>query len=196
MATLRDATNSAPPASAHASLAYNTPKRVWLKDPHSTRHRGVLTLNKPVKVYDMRTASSGSLEEIIQVSRAATAVFKTKKISTRRLVKRNDASDLADMEVTVHSETVNRYENDSSGSELSITLVVSIPQEWTPKVFLALLNRSVHENNAVSLEKVSHRDISCFSLNEVNCFYLCDLQNLNDVLLMEGSYVGVFGGCM
>jgi hypothetical protein len=196
MATLRDATNSAPPASAHASLAYNTPKEVWLKDPRSTRHRGVLTLNKPVKVYDMRTASSGSLEEIIQVSRAATAVFKTKKISTRRLVKRNDASDLADMEVTVHSETVNRYENDSSGSELSITLVVSIPQEWTPKVFLALLNRSIHENNAVSLEKVSHRDISCFSLNEVNCFYLCDLQNLNDVLLMEGSYVGVFGGCM
>jgi hypothetical protein len=196
MATLRDATNSAPPASAHASLAYTTPKEVWLKDPRSTRHRGVLTLNKPVKVYDMRTASSGSLEEIIQVSRAATAVFKTKKISTRRLVKRNDASDLADMEVTVHSETVKRYENDSSGSELSITLVVSIPQEWTPKVFLALLNRSIHENNAVSLEKVSHRDISCFSLNEVNCFYLCDLQNLNDVLLMEGSYVGVFGGCM
>jgi hypothetical protein len=85
---------------------------------------------------------------------------------------------------------------DSSGSELSITFVLSIPQEWTPKAFLALLNRSIHENNAVSLEKVSHRDMSCFSLNEVNCFYLCDLHNLNVVLLMEGAYVGVFGGCM
>jgi hypothetical protein len=67
------------------------------------RHMGVLTLHKAVKVYDMRTASSGSLEEIIQVSRAATAVFKMKKISTRRLVKRNDVSDLADMEITVLS---------------------------------------------------------------------------------------------
>jgi hypothetical protein len=196
MATLRDATNSAPPASACSSFAYNPPKEVGLKDPRSTRHRGVLTLQKAVKVYDMRTESSGSFEEIIQVSRAAIAVFKTKKILTRRLVKRNDASDLADMEITVHSGTVKSCENDSSGSELSITFVVSIPQEWTPKVFLALLNCSIHENNAVSLEKVSHRDMSCFSLNEVNCFYLCDLQNLNDVLLMEGAYVGVFGGCM
>jgi hypothetical protein len=56
---------------------------------------------------------------------------------SRRLVKRNNASDLADMEITVHSDTVKSYENDSSGSELSITFVISIPQEWTPKVFLA-----------------------------------------------------------
>jgi hypothetical protein len=196
MATLRDVTNRAPPASAYASLAYNPPKEVRLKDPRSTRHRGVLTLRKAVKVYDMRAASSGSFEEIIQVSRAATAVFKTKKISTRRLVKRNDASDLADMEITIHGDTRKSYENDSSGSEHSITFVISIPQEWTPKVFLALLNRSIRENNAVSLEKVSHRDMSCFSLNEVNCFYLCDLHSLDEVLLMEGAYVGVFGGCM
>ncbi len=77
-----------------------------------------------------------------------------------------------------------------------ITFVVSIPQKWTPKVFLALLNRSIRENNAVSLEKVRHRGMSCFSLNEVNCFYLCDLQNLSDVLLRAGAYIGVFGGCM
>jgi hypothetical protein len=38
--------------------------------------------------------------------------------------------------------------------------------------------------------------MSCFSLNEVNCFYLCDPHDLNDVLLLEGAYVGVFGGCM
>jgi hypothetical protein len=196
MATLRDATNSATPPPACSSFAYNPPKEVWSKDPRSTRHRGVLTLRKAVKVYDMRTASSGSFEEIIQVSRAATAEFKTKKISTTRFVKRNDASDLADMEVTVHADTFKSNENGSSASEHSITFVVSIPQKWTPKVFLALLNRSIRENNAVSLEKVRHRDMRCFSLNEVNCFYLCDLQNLSDVLLMEGAYVGVFGGCM
>ncbi len=63
-------------------------------------------------------------------------------------------------------------------------------------MFLALLNCLIHENNAVSLEKVRHRDMSCFSLNEVNCFYLCDLQNLSDVLLRAGAYIGVFGGCM
>ena len=196
MATLRDTTNSTTPAPGCSSLVYNPPNQVRSKIPRSTRHRGVLTLRKAVKVYDMRTASSGSFEEIIQVSRAATAEFKTKKISTRRLVKRNDASDLADMEVTVHADTFENTENDSSASEHSITLVVSIPQKWTPKMFLALLNRSIHENNAVSLEKVRHRDMSCFSLNEVNCFYLCDPHDLNDVLLLEGAYVGVFGGCM
>jgi hypothetical protein len=141
MAAFRDATNSAPLASAYTSLAYNPPKEVRLKDLHSMRHRGVLTLQKADKVYDMRTASSGSFGEIIQVSRAATTVFKTKKISTRRSVKINDASDLADMEVTVHANTQKSYENNSSGSEHSITFVISIPQEWTPKVFLVLLNR-------------------------------------------------------
>jgi hypothetical protein len=88
---------------------YNHPKEVWSKDPCSTKHMGVLTLRKAVKVYDMRTASSGSFHEIIRASTGATAVFKTKKISTRRLVKRNYVSDLAFMEVIVYADTLKSY---------------------------------------------------------------------------------------
>jgi hypothetical protein len=54
-------------------------------------------------------------------------VLKTKKISTRRLEKRKDASDLADIE----TDTKKSHGNNSSGSEHSITFAVSIQQEWT-----------------------------------------------------------------
>jgi hypothetical protein len=186
--------------------------------PRSSRHRGVLTLKNPVDVYDMRAASSASIGEIMQASNDATVAFKTNKIATRRVVKRLDGSGLADIEITMvyhglsqrndqieqrndqneqrNDQNKRRNDQNEQAEEEYFTCVAVIPQKWKPRLFLALLNKSIHEYNAISLETVTVGETCYFGLNVVHCYFACEIISLHEFVLAQGAYVGIFGGAM
>ena len=195
---LYDNTNRTLGAARRIPTDADVPNANNVKIPRPTRHRGVLTLNKPVCVYDTREASSESFADIIASSREATVVYKTSKIATWRLVKRVDSTGLADLEVTIYNKIRNKQENrgENGSNDSAITFIVSIPQKWNPKVFLAVLNQSIREHKVVSLERVSVGGVDSFSLNVVHCYFGCEMNGLHESLLDKGAYVGVLGGGM
>jgi hypothetical protein len=179
--------------------------------PRSSRHRGVLTLQNPVDVYDMRAASSASIGEIMQASNDATVAFKTNRIATRRVVKRLDGSGLADIEITMvyhgicqrndqfeqrNDQNEQRNDQNEHTEEEYFTCVAVIPQKWKPRLFLALLNKSINEYNAISLETVKVGETCYLGLNVVHCYFACEMISLHEFILAQGAYVGIFGGEM
>jgi hypothetical protein len=113
-----------------------------------------------------------------------------------------DGTGLADMEITVYGRPENSENENSESSkqknsnnyESSLSFVVSIPQKWKPNIFLAMLNKSIHEHNYVSWERVCIGDAFYFSMNEVRCYFPCELKSGHQSILRKGGYTGVFGG--
>ena len=167
--------------------------------PRSTRHRGVLQLLDAVDVYDMRDASNCSVLDIINESMNATPQMKTKTISTSRLKKRNDGSGLTDMDVTIHAfftSTVTRM-NDEENDDRNISVVVTMPEAWTPMLYLAMVNSSIRKWNILSLETstICSGIERYYSFNSVHCNYNCfNLQYLQNNLLNTGAFADVVGG--
>ena len=168
----------------------------------STRHRAVLHLLEVVDVYDMRNASNNFIGGIITASLNATPLMKTKTISTLRLKKRCDGSELADMGVIIHDDSLlpSTVYNNFQGTSLSF--VISMPQTWSPRLYLAMVNASIRKYKVISLETIYQCIGGCYqikysSLNTVHCNYDCfNLQMLIDELLSKGAYADVVGGML
>ena len=176
------------------------------KEPRPTRHRVVLTLKKPVDVFDMQNTSSSNVREIIDESIGAQPMFQTNKIATRRYVKRYDLPGFADLSIYIYS-TMNqsKTKNDRVGEGLkeqaiqqtckATRLVVTIPHEWTPALFLVLLNKSINNHHVISLKKINmHGITSLSSLNTVHWYFRCEIDNLKVSLQQDDAYSGGFGG--
>jgi hypothetical protein len=84
-------------------------------------------------------ARSETVADIVESTRLALPLFRTSKIATRRLLKRKDGTSLSDLEVTIFGGTSGE---DSRGEENRnfVNFVVSIPQKWSPRLYLATIN--------------------------------------------------------
>jgi hypothetical protein len=155
--------------------------------PQSSRHRGILDLRREVNVYDMRSSTSETVADIVESTRLALPLFGTTKIATQRLLKREDGTGLADLEVTICGVT------DSHGEENAnfVNFIVSIPQKWTPRLYLATINRSITDHHTMTIEKVSNLG---YSINEVHAYFYCNMKSLHESLLIRAAYIGVSGG--
>ena len=112
--------------------------------PRMTRRRGVLALEKMVKVYDMRNASSSTISTVIVKATVASCIFETQSIGTGRLDKCEDSPGLSQLEVTLFD----------SQEHANVSMLIWIPSDWTPELYLATLQKSISESGVISLESV------------------------------------------
>ena len=172
------------------------------KDPRPTRHRGVLTLKVPIDVYDMLHSKSSNFAEVVAGCRGAKPIFQASKIATKRYLKRTDLPGFADVSILIYSTSsftnkhlIRKSQQSQQLFQRAICLVITIPTEWTPQLFLAILNKSISDHGVLSLETINLQDgksLSC--LNNVHCYFRCEIQSLKIALLEKGTYGGVFGG--
>ena len=68
-------------------------------------------------------------------------------------------------------------------AEEHFTFVAMIPQKWKPRLFLALLNKSILEHKVIYLERVIVGDTVYFSLNALHFYFPCGMNTLHEFLL-------------
>ena len=174
--------------------------------PRSSRHRGVLSLKYPVNVYDFRNAPTDTLQDMVASSSEAQSKMKTKTILTHRMIKRNDGLGLADLVMKIHATKMyseqDEKKHDKCSLSDSLTCIVSIPQTWSPNLYLGLLNTTINDYNVIAIDNTQQPTMnglkeSCNTLNTVHInFCVHNLEHLERNVIMEGRYRGVHGGAL
>ena len=110
----------------------------------------------------------------------------------QQLRKRVDGSGLSDLEITLHED---RFYGGDVANDKSISCQVTIPATWSPRLFLAILNSSIHTFNLISLETVVSGSVEHVTVNTVHCYHdSYDIKKLHYKILMKGGYIGITGG--
>lgn len=162
------------------------------QEPRMSRHRGVLLLRPSVDVFDMRSCSSDSVDDIMSSSINAQCQFKANRVSTQQLRKRVDGSGLSDLEIILHED---RFYGGDVVNDKSISCQVTIPATWSPRLFLAILNSSIRTFKVISLETVVSGSLEHVTVNTVHCYHdSYDIKKLHYKILMKGGYIGITGG--
>jgi hypothetical protein len=187
--------NTSPFLLSTTPLLYPSMKRHVEKVPPATRHRGVLTLHTPVPLYDMTSASAHTLVDIISSSRNASPVMMINTITTQGLIRRTDDPSLLDLEVTFFSK---KDSSDDGGDDAtsSITYTLSIPRNWTPCTFLAMVNRSSIKNKVLSLETIQGTMNSYTTINELHLYHHLEKERMSNLLGLPSAYIDVTGGVL
>jgi hypothetical protein len=161
--------------------------------PRPTRHRAVLSLVRPVRVYDMRREDDSiSVFGLIKRSLRAESLAWTSAIATRDCKKREDGSGVIDIMLLLY-----KWENFEEDHPDPINCTVSVPIGWTPRILLSLLNKSIQSHGVISLESIKCKHgPNLLSINELNCYFEWNIDNINSMLFDNGAYAGVVGGTL
>ena len=118
--------------------------------------------------------------------------------------KRNNGSGIADLVMKIHA--TKKQQDETNNEEClrldSLTFIVSIPQAWTPNLYLALLNTTIIDYNVIAIDNTQQPTMnglkeSCNTLNTVHInFGVHNLEHLERNVIMEGGYRGVHGGAL
>jgi hypothetical protein len=182
----------------------NSTKNSLLQKCHCFRHiwvdplRGVLTLYKGVNVYDMQSGatSSTSLPDIIRSSRSAIPVMHAQEIATKQLKRQMNGSGMLNLEVDlIATQENNDRKKSGSATTQQLLYIFSIPQHWSPKIFLALVNnKSAMEHNVLPIDTVMSRNGIYNSINEIHFYHSIELDFVCRLLRCSAAYIDVSGG--
>jgi hypothetical protein len=159
------------------------------KPPPATRHRAVTRLYKAVPLYDMRLLSSTSLQAILQSSTNAEKVMMVMTVLTDRIYPVKE--DLKYLEMRISFNSPEDPDDDNKLLPKSDVMVI-MPQDWTPKMYLAALNKSVSKHSILSLESITIDGRIYATINELEWLFSAT----HSRLICSASYIRVSGGVL
>jgi hypothetical protein len=157
------------------------------KAPPATRHRAVMVLKKSVPLYDMRQHDSSSLQSILQSSTNAEKVMMVMSVSTDRIKKVEDNLKYLEMDILFYPC---KHDNINPAPKLDFKVIM--PRDWTPKMYLAVLNKSVIKHSILSLESITIDGRIYATINELEWLFSAK----HSRLICSGSYIRVSGGVL
>jgi hypothetical protein len=187
MAVTPKGPRSGPTQQARASKAMGG-SVVANKPPPASRHRAVLLLRKDVPLFDMRDNSSVNARDIIVSSSNARPMMMVETISTNRV---SEVKDPRYVELMVSFYT--RADNYKKPSK-KLTYKLIMPKDWTPRMYLGALNRSIMNNSIVSLESVALDRRSYATTNELHWLFSSPVDVIHTRLTTSAAYLRVAGG--
>ncbi len=159
------------------------------KPPPATRHRAVMSLRQPIPLYDMRSQMSSCLQEIVESSRNAQKVMMVRTISTDRLSKVEHDPTYVELAITFHPD-------DHEHQPLKMDVNVIMPEGWTPKMYLAALNKSMKRHSVLSLESITIDGQIYATVNELQFLFSATEEATHSQLIASASYIRVSGGVL
>jgi hypothetical protein len=158
------------------------------KPPPASRHRAILLLRKDVPLFDMRVNSSVNAQDIIVSSSNARPMMMVETILTNRVSGVEDPR-YVELMVSFYTRAVN-YKNPSK----KLTYKLIMPKDWTPRMYLGALNRSIMNNAALSLESVALDQRSYTTTNELHWLFSPPVDVIHTRLTTSAAYPRVAGG--
>jgi hypothetical protein len=159
------------------------------KPPPASQHRAVLLSRKDVPLFDMRVNSSVNARGIIVSSSNARRMMMVETISTNRVSGVKDPRYM-ELMVSFYTRAVN-YKNISK----KLTNKLIMPKDWTPRMYLGALNRSIMNNAILSLELVALDQQSYTATNKLHwLLFSSPVDAIHMRLTTSAAYLRVAGG--
>jgi hypothetical protein len=159
------------------------------KPPPATRHRAVMSLHISVPLYDMRSHSSTSLQDILQSSRTAEKVMMVTAVSTNQVSRVEEDPKYLILSLSFYPQD---DENHPPKSEVNIVM----PNTWTPKMYLSALNKSIRKNSILSIELITIDGRVYATINELQWLFSATEETTHSQLICSASYIRVSGGVL
>ena len=160
------------------------------KPPPGTRHRAVMSFQKPVPLYDMRLHTSSTFQEIVQSSRNAEKVMMAATVTTGRISRMKDNPKYLELWISFYPR---HFDNDVYHCP-NLEVKVIMPKVWTPKMYLAALNKSIKKHSVVSLELILIEGRFYATVNELQWLFTATKEATHSQLICSASYIRVSGG--
>jgi hypothetical protein len=128
----------------------------------ATRHRAVMSFQKSVPLYDMRLHTSSAFQDILQSSRNAEKLMMATTVSTGRISLIKEDPNFLELCVNCFPREFSNDVNHLPKLEVKVIM----PQRWTPKMYLAALNKSTKKYSVVSIELLCIEGQSYATVNE------------------------------
>jgi hypothetical protein len=84
--------------------------------------------------------------------------------------------------------------NDHDNHRPKLEVKVVMPQGWTPKMYLAALNKSTKKHSVVSIEMLRIEGRSYATVNELQWLFSATKESTHSRLICSASYIRVSGG--
>jgi hypothetical protein len=163
------------------------------KPPPATRHRAVMSLRQAIPLYDMRSHSSTSLQAILQSSRHAEKVMMVATVSTNRLSRIPESPTYVELGITFYPGDTGR---DDENRPPKLDLKVIMPEGWTPKMYVAALNKSIRRRSIICLESIVIEGRIYATVNELQWLFSASDEATHSQLTCSASYIRVSGGVL
>ena len=158
------------------------------KPPPATRHRAVMSLLTHVLLYDMRSQTSSSLQDVIESSCNAEKVMLVMTICTDRVTQVKGNLKYLELSVTFYSY------GESQSPKLDVKVIM--PEGWTPKMYLSALNKSIRKNSLLSLESICIDGRIYTTINELQWLFSATEESTHSLLICLALYICVSGGVL
>jgi hypothetical protein len=120
--------------------------------PPASRHRAVLQLRDAVPLFDMRANGSVLAQDILMSARTARPKMMINVISTDRVSAVEDPRYLELIVKFYSPEAKNKIKKKTPPR---FDLKVVMPKDWTPRMYLGVLYRSIKSNRVLTLELIT-----------------------------------------
>jgi hypothetical protein len=160
------------------------------KPPPATRHRAVMSFQKSVPLYDMRLHTSSVFKDILKSSTNAEKVMMATTVSTGRISRVKADPKFMELWISFYPSDCSHEANHNPKLDVQVIM----PQGWTPKMYLAALNKSTKKHSVVSLELVLIQGRSYATLNELQWLFCATKEATHSQLISSASYIRVSGG--
>ena len=149
--------------------------------PPASRHRAVLPLRDAVPLFDLRTKNASVPT---MSARTARPTMMSTAISTDRV---SAVQDPQYLELVVIFYTKSKNKN--------TTLKVVMPKDWTPRMYLGALYRSIKSNKVLSLQPMILSGRSYTTINELHWIFSSPVEVIHMRCTTSAAYLRVVGGC-
>jgi hypothetical protein len=172
---------------AEGGLLVPTSRNKHPKPPPASRHRAVLSLGKDVPLFDMRANMEVGATSSRNARRPTMMVV---TISTSRVYGVEDNPRYYELLVSFYSR---RQVNDKNPSKF-LQYKLIMPKDWTPRMYLGALNRSIKSNTVVAIESVTLEGRTYATTNELNWLFSSPIEVIHTRLTTSAAYLHVAGG--
>jgi hypothetical protein len=138
----------------------------------------------------MRANASVLARDIVMLARTARPKMMSNAISTDRVSAVEDPRYLELIVVFYSTEAKNKNKKTPPKFDLKVVM----PKDWTPRMYLGALFRSIKSNRVLSLELVTLHGRSYTSINELHWLFSSPVDVIHMRCTTSAAYLRVVGG--
>jgi hypothetical protein len=153
-----------------------------------------MSLRQSVALYDMRSDRSSRLKDILQFSRNADKVMIVATVCTDQVSRVQEDPKYLELWISFYAGVTAADREENQPPKLDVKMVV--PQGWTPKMYLATLNKSIRRHSILSLESITLEGRIYATVNELQWLFSATEEATYSDLICLASYIHVSGGVL
>jgi hypothetical protein len=152
-----------------------------------------MSLRQAIALYDMRSHSATSLHDVVESSRNAEKVMMVTAVSTGRQTRLEENPTFVELGITFYPC---RSQQDDENLAPKLEVKVVMPVGWSPKMYVAALNKSIRRHSILSLEAITINGRIYTTVNELQWLFSARDEATHSRLVSSASYIRVSGGVL